>query len=173
MDNSNKLYFNNFGVCEIVEVEKIQENDTTKESYLLKPLYGQAGTVKVFSDNPNIRPLLTKDEIVEMLNIFEAYNSPWENKYIYREMLYSKIKADPDPVKRMCMLKTIYNHYLEKKSTGQKGGLSYRDMEFYHKSLDLITWEIKEALGITLDDVADFIFSITNDASIYEYYVIK
>ena len=173
MQVDDKIYFNNFGVCQIVNIEKAEGNETTKEAYTLKPLYGQAGIVKVFSDNPNLRPLLNKDEIIEMLKYFQSFETVWENKYIYREMLYSKIKADPDPIKRICMLKTIYNRYLEKKSQGIKGGLSYRDMEFYHKSLDLVTWEIKESLDIEMDDVKDFIYSVTKDDSIFEYYIIK
>ena len=58
------------GVCEVVNIGKIDMGSSDKEYYTLKPVYDAAGTVYTPVDNKReqIRQLITKEEAKKVLN---------------------------------------------------------------------------------------------------------
>jgi hypothetical protein len=164
MELNEIIYLNNFGIAKIIGFD----NDIVA----IEPLYGTKGKIRLKKDSRNIRPLLKKDEIDDIILKVKNTETSWISKFVLRETEYSRIKSNPHPYKLLVMIKTIYNHYIYKKVHKLKGGLSTRDLEFYHKSLDLVTNEFSNVLGIPYNEVGKYISNLWNDSIALEYYKI-
>ncbi|MCR5787240.1 MAG: hypothetical protein K6G28_06025 [Acholeplasmatales bacterium] len=156
------IYLNNFGVSKIVEC--------SPDLVYIEPLYGCRGVIQLASDSKNIRPLLKKDEVDKIIDEVKDYKTTWITKFITRENKYASIKKNPTPELILRELKTIYNQYKYKKDNKIKGGLSTRDLDFFHKSLDLLFNEFARVLEIDFKDVAKYISNKWSDLNVLDYY---
>ncbi len=165
MEINDVVYVNNFGVSKVVDI-----ND---ETVCIAPIYGtNKGTIMMNKFSKNIRKVYTKEEIDKVIIEVNLAQTNWINKFVDRASEYSKIKANPSPLSRFVMIKTIYNQYKYKKDNKIKGGLASRDLDFYHKSLSLISNEFCLALKMSLDQLKTYISTIWNNNLIYEYFKI-
>lgn len=164
MNINDLIYVNNFGVSKII--------DFKDDIVYIEPLSGTKGVICVKQDSKTLRKLSTKEEIDKIL--IEVANTPtiWVAKFIERSNLYTSLKNNPTPLKRFVMLKTIYEHYKFKKDNKIKGGLATKDIEFFRKSLSLITLEFTTVLNISVDELKNYISTLWNNDTIYEYYLI-
>lgn len=158
------IYVNNFGVSKVVDIK----GDTAYVS----PLKGTNGVILIKENSSSIRKLLNKEEIDNVLRLVSTYKTNWTTKFIERTNIYSAIKNNPSPEKRLIMLKTIYNHYKYKKENKIKGGLANRDIDFFRKSLSLITTEFCTVLHISQEELKNYISLIWQNNSFFEYYLI-
>jgi hypothetical protein len=163
MIRENELIFiNNFGVSKVININSDQAS--------IKPLYGTTGIITINLESQNLRPILTKEEIDDMIIRCHDEKTFWISKFITRADRYSQIRSSNDPYERLVMLKTIYNQHLYRISHHLKGGLSTRDLEFFHRSLDLLTYEFSTALNISYSEVPSYIAKLLNSNVIFEYY---
>ena len=163
MEINDIIYVNNFGISKVV--------DMRDETVYIAPLYGTSkGTITMNKCSKNIRDVYSKEEIKEVLEKFNETETFWISKFVERETVYSDIKANPNPFKRLLMIKTIYNQYRYKKDHKIKGGLATKDLDFYHKSLSLITNEFCLALKMNIDQLKTYISTIWKNNAIYEYF---
>jgi hypothetical protein len=162
MEPNEIIYLNNFGVSKIIEC--------VQDVVYIEPLYGCKGVIQLSSSSKNIRPLLKKEEVDSIIENAKDYKTTWISKFITRENKYASIKRDPKPDLILKELKTIYNQYKYKKDNKIKGGLSTRDLDFFHKSLDLLFNEFARVLGIEFKDVAKYISSKWSDLNVLDYY---
>lgn len=163
MEINEIIYVNNFGVSKVLDIKD--------DLVFISPLYGTSkGIITMNINSKNIRKLSTKEEVDEVIEKVNVTETKWINKFVERNGEYSKIKANPTPLSRFVMIKTIYNQYRYKKDNKIKGGLATRDLDFYHKSLSLITNEFCLVLGLSIEGFKNYISNLWKNNIIFDYF---
>ena len=159
LNKGDVISYGTTGVCR-VEGECEQTVKGQKRRYLvLKPVHKQNSTVYVPLDNDvlkdKFKPLLTGDEIEEIIKEMPEENSLWKESSSERAELYSQILESGDRKRLAQLVRTLY---LRQKSLLAKGRhLHSLDERFFKNAESLLFDEFSAVLGITQDEVFDFI----------------
>ena len=88
------------GVCEVVNIGKIDMGSSDKEYYTLKPVYDAAGTVYTPVDNKReqIRQLITKEE-AQMSSVSEQIEKSYPSKIAFFKAYLNKDNLTNDEIK--------------------------------------------------------------------------
>ena len=100
------------GVCEVVNIGKIDMGSSDKEYYTLKPVYDAAGTVYTPVDNKReqIRQLITKEEAENLIKEMSEIDTIGVTNEKQREAMY----------KNVSLIKTSYGRNKERIQAGKK-----------------------------------------------------
>lgn len=105
------------GVCEIREVKKIDSGAGEASYYALSPLFKADSVVYVPRDNAELtarmRPLLTPDEIRDLLDRAEKAPCPWNRDFRKRSEESRRALMSSDRLDALVMIKSILAHKRE------------------------------------------------------------
>ena len=160
----DKVLYSSIGVMEIVDITDQTLGDITRKYYVMKE-YASPSTSLTYVplDNEalvaNIRPLLTKDELIEVVK--ESRIAPpieWIEDNRARSENYKRILASLDRVKIISMIGTIIETGKKRESEGKKNYIA--DEGSMRKAEKLINTEFSLVLGIPESEIADYIDKI-------------
>lgn len=147
-------------IYRITNIEKKNFSGEEKDYFLLKDNLKNE-TVYLPLDNElalkNIRHLLTKNEIEEVLNNVSKYSYRWNNAYKERAQLYNDLIKENNLSKLIAMCKEIKSKHQEFKAS--KKNLPNLDMSFYKGIAQTIQDEFSFVLGIPHDEIEAYIAS--------------
>ena len=160
----DRVLYSTFGVAEIVDVTEQTFMDEAKKYYVLKE-YASVSTsltyVPVDSEAllSNMRPLLTKDEIISAVkNAKSSTLLEWIEDNKARAEYYKKVLATFDRVNIMRLIATVRKTGERREADGKKNYIA--DETVMKKAEKLIKTEFALVLGIDEGEVADFIEKI-------------
>lgn len=149
----------NSGVCRIVAREEKNFGIGPKPYLILKPYFAKdTDQTKIYipADNDSlIRPLMKKEEILKVIDAMPSLEKIWYSDQKVRKMKFEEIYKSGDIYQICQMIKSLYLHNEELKLT--KHTLSMLDREYLNKLRDGIYQEFAVALGISCQEVDEYI----------------
>jgi CarD family transcriptional regulator len=147
------------GVCIIegIGVPDISGIDSTRQYYLLKPLYSQDSTICSPVDNNRVvmRKLITKEETRQLIDQIPDMEAIWEENEKVREEKYLESLRAYSCYEWLRIIKTLYlrmeDRVQHKKSVGEK------DQRYMRLAEDLLYGELAISLEIPKDQVGAYL----------------
>lgn len=159
------VIYNTYGVCEVTEVIQKELGGVFKDYYVLHPIYDKKVSVFLPLDNKDLlnraRPILTKDEIYNVVNAFSTQPLKWIDNENERKKTYSQIIKDGNRYELISILKSIYNHKNILKDKKKK--LHASDEQFFKEAETLLIDEICYVLNLERNSVLDLILEQFNN----------
>lgn len=148
------------GVCKIREIkmEKFLGRGE-KEYYVLEPVYSKNTVIKIPVDNTtiNMREVLSKDCIEELINIIPNTETEWIADDKLRNEHFKTMLKSGDCEELIALIRTIYLSKKDKKSIGKK--LYKGDDEIMQAAEKLLNEEFAFVLNIAPKEVPQYIAS--------------
>mgnify|MGYP006070870701 FL=1 len=141
-------------VCQIKE-QKINEF-TNLESFILVPVTDSSLKLNVPVNNPNIKNLMTKEEIKNLIALMpsipliEIEDKLLENEY--KRLYHSGSKED-----LIRIIKTTYRRNQERLNNNKK--ISEKDNKYFTLAENLLYSEIATVFGISLEEAKEYILA--------------
>ena len=147
------------GVCKVAEVCKMKVGHKKEEYYVLKPVHREGATVFVPVNNEallaKIRPLLTKDEIDEMIDGINREERSWTEDAAERKAEFQGILTGGDRRELLGMIRLLY---LRREMLQEKGKrLRTNDEQMLRDAEKLLNDEFALVLGISQREVPEYI----------------
>ena len=141
-------------VCQIKE-QKINEF-TNLESFILVPVTDSSLKLNVPVNNPNIKNLMTKEEIKNLIALMpsipliEVEDKLLENEY--KKLYHSGSKED-----LIRIIKTTYKRNQDRLNNNKK--ISEKDNKYFTLAENLLYSEIATVFGISLEEAKEYILA--------------
>ena len=151
------------GVMSVVDIREEQFSDSLRSYYVLREVGSNFESLTyVPADNEKLvsqmRPLLTKDEIFEVLrSVNDAPDCEWAKDSRARTEIFRKIMESGDRLKIMAMIRTIHKAGLVREAEGKKNFIS--DENAMNKARKILFSEFSLVLGIPEEEVLEFIMN--------------
>lgn len=147
------------GICKIEEkVEKDLKGKVT-EYLVLKPIYEKSSTIFLPLNNAalvsRMRPVLSKDEIMNIINSIPEQESIWIENENQRKTKYGEIITRSQPTELIRLIKTLSLHEKKQKERGRKFHLT--DETFLKDAEKILFNEFAHVLNIQTNEVSPFI----------------
>lgn len=153
------VMYKNVGVCKISDITLKKFIDKEIEYYVLKPIYNEKSTIYCPVESDKLRYLITKDKIDDILRKIKNKKIKWiENKNI-RIDEYNKIIKEGNHEKLINLIRAIHHTKEEKEKNGKK--LNLADEKAMNEAENLINQEFGYILEIPMEQVAEYILSLT------------
>ena len=158
-----KIMYGASGLMKIVDIREEIIADVPRKYYILQDIHSKS-TSQTFvpMDNKKLvssmRPLLTKDEIEELLSKVKEKKLSgveWHNDNRLRSEQFKKIIESGDREAILSIIRTVYENGVKRQQEGKKNYLT--DENLMRKAERLISAEFAEVLGISEDEVSDYI----------------
>ncbi len=144
-------------VCQI-KGKKLNEF-TNRESFILEPVNDSSLKLTIPVDNPNLRELLTKKELEELLSkipsipVIEVEDRELEQEY--RNLMRNENEED--------LVRVIKTTYLRnKKRVDNNKKISDKDHHYFEMAEDLLYTEIAIILNISKEEAKEYLISKCN-----------
>lgn len=150
------------GVCKITGTEEKTISGKKKTYFVLRPVSDKGSTIFAPTDNAlvlkKMRRLLTKDEILKLIDSMRSENAVWVENENERKELYKNILAEGDHLELIKMLKAIYAHQKEREAEGKR--LHMSDERFFKDAEQILYNEFQYVLNLgDKDDLMSYIFA--------------
>lgn len=136
------------GVCRIECIEEKSVAGAKKNYYVLKPVNDRGSTIFAPTDNAHVlkkmRRLLTKDEIIELIDSMPDENTAWINNDNDRKEYYKQVLAGGDRVELIRLIKAIYDHRKAREADGKR--LHMIDEHFFKEAEQVLYNEFQYVL---------------------------
>ncbi len=153
------VVYGKMGVCRVVDRQRLAFGGEKEEYYILAPARDPRSSVYVPCGNETLmarlRPLLTKEEIDEILSCVAQVDVPWTEDRGERATQFRAIISGGDRRQILRLVRCLYEKKQEKLAAGKK--LSAADEAFLQECIRLIEEEFVLALGIPAKQVDDYI----------------
>lgn len=147
------------GVCSIVDVEVRTVDRKKVEYFVLEPLEQPVARFYVPTQNKlalsKLRPLLTREELEELLDSEAAHRDCWITDENQRKQKYRELINSGDRAALISMIRSLYLHKQMQLSAGRKFHLC--DENFLRDAQKLLSSEFSLVLGISQAEVAEYI----------------
>ena len=159
-----KIVYGAMGVMEIVDITEQTIGDLTRKYYVLKEYSAPTSSLTyVPVDNEmlvaQLKPLLTKEEIVEAVRIAKTTQPiEWIEENRARSEAYKRILATADRVSLLAMIKLVRETGIRREEEGKKNFIA--DENIMKKAEKNISTEFSLVLGIPESDVPEFIKNV-------------
>lgn len=149
------------GVCKITGTEEKVLSGTKKTYFVLKPVSDHGATIFVPTDNAlalkKMRPLLTKEEIDQLIDSMPGENGEWITNENERRDHYKSILAKGDHLELIKMIKAIYAHKKQREAEGKR--LHMSDERFFKDAEQILYHEFQYVLDLGgKEDLMTYIF---------------
>lgn len=159
------VIYNTYGVCEVSEIIQKELGGISKDYYVLHPIYDNKVSVFLPLDNKDLlnraRPILTKDEINDVISSFPTQPLNWIDNENERKKTYSQIIKDGNRLELISIVKSIHNHKNILKEKKKK--LHASDEQFFKEAETLLFDEISYVLNIERNSVLNLILEQFNN----------
>lgn len=153
------------GVCNILENEIRTINRKRVEYYVLQPLEQPEARYYVPTQNQaavsKMNPILTRQGVEELLRGKDVLAQTWIDDENQRKQYYKAVIGSGDRAALIGMVRLLYQHKKEQLATGHKFHLS--DENFLRDAEKLLSGELSFVLGISRNEVGDYIRSFLDD----------
>ncbi len=154
------MIYGNNGVCKVESVgtiDTIPGIPKDKLYYTLKPLYIKGSTIYTAVDNKKvlIRPLISKESALQLIDKIEEIETLWITNEKQREEVYKQELATCDCEELIKIIKTVYQRMQVRMSEGKK--VTNSDRKYFKIAQDSLYGELAVVLGIEKEEVESFI----------------
>lgn len=153
------LVYGIHGVCQIVDIETKVVNKKKIEYYVLEPVVQPGARFYVPVHNEaavsKLCPIMTEEELKELLNVNLACKDIWIPNENERKNLYRTLISSGDRLTLLQMVFTLYKHKQEQTATGKK--FHQADENFLRDAKKLLDSEISVVLDMDQKDVELYI----------------
>ena len=156
-----KVVYGSFGVMEIVDVRTEKVIDVCREYYILESISGSGSSQTFVPVNnetlvANMRPLLTKEQTMEFIRSLDSLPiAEWIPDNRARSEKFKAIIESGDRAGMVSMIKLVKATGVRRAEEGKKNYLA--DENAMNKAIKLLCSEIATVMGISDDEVLDFI----------------
>jgi len=152
------VVYNSVGVCRVVDICRKDFGDGTEGEYLiLETVYGNGMTVYIRTDSYKdiLRPLLTRDELLALIQTLPDADDEWITDNPTRKELFHHAIQSKDQGELIRMIKLLYTRKRNLENEGKR--LPFSDAESMKEAEKLLTNEFAFVLKIEPDQVVPFI----------------
>ena len=147
------------GVCRIISVESMRFGKERAKYYVLEPT-GQPGArfyVPVANEAAvaKLRPLLTQQELLDLLHCDRVRNAPLIENENERKQYYREVINSGDRESLISVIGALHRHRKEQVAAGKKFHQS--DENFLADAQKLLNAEFAEVFGLDSKDVSAFV----------------
>ena len=149
------------GVCEIEDIRDISfSHEMPQKYYVMKPLFVKQAQVMYVPYNnekckAKIRPVITKEEALELIHSIDTTDTDWIEDRISRKNTYGSMITSGDRKDIIQVINNLYAHQQRMEDSGKT--LNQQDEKMLYEARHRIDCEFAVALGISPDEVVDFI----------------
>lgn len=147
------------GVCSIAEIQVMKVGHQRSKYYVLRPVNREGATVFVPVDNEallsKMRPLLTAEEIEDMLRRVQQEERLWIDNPAERKVEFQRILLSGDRYELLRMMRGLYETRKNLQSRGRR--LRTNDEQILRDSEKLIDDEFSTVLGIRRREIPAYI----------------
>lgn len=147
------------GVCTVCAVESMRFGKTRAKYYVLEPLDQPGARFYVPVENEaavnKLRPLLTKEALLELLHSDEVRNTPWIAEENQRKLRFRELINSGDRAQLMGMIGVLHRHKKAQTAAGRKFHQS--DENFLNDAQKLLNAEFAQVFGLETREVNAFI----------------
>lgn len=155
----DRVVYGVHGVCQIHDIQVQAVSRKRVEYYVLVPLNQPDARFLVPTQNQTavakMRPLLTKQQIDEMLTLETVEKEPWISDENQRKQCYRELINSGDRARLIGMIRSLYRHKEYQLTQGRKFHMC--DENFLRDAEKLLSSEFALVLGISQNDVAKYI----------------
>ncbi len=152
------IYGNN-GVCMVKDIGPLDMPGIPKERiyYTLVPYYTKDSQIftPVDSDKVPMRPLLSREQIMQLIEEIPDIELLWVKDEKQRETQYKEALHKCSCHELIRIIKTIYQRGQSRLAEGKK--MTASDEKYFHLAEDRLYGEFAITLGIELEQVKNFI----------------
>ena len=156
---NDSVVYGNEGVCLITDIVKKEFNSGLIDYYLLKPVSSPKSSIYIPINNTTllnkIHPLISTNEIVELINSMPEKNTIWIEDNNNRREEYKKIIYSGDRIDLIKLIKTLYLKREDLKTNKKK--LLTSDDNFFKSAEKILYDEFAYVLDIKPDEVRPYI----------------
>lgn len=154
------IIYGNNGVCQVESVgtiDMIPGIPKDKIYYTLKPIYIKGSTIYTPVDNQKvlIRPLISKEEAMELIDGVEEIETLWVSNEKQREEVYKEALVTCDCRELIKIIKTVYQRMQSRLAEGKK--ITNNDRKYFKIASDSLYGELAIVLNMEKEKVEDFI----------------
>ncbi len=153
------VVYGNSGVCRVQKIGTLDSPIASKEReyYTLAPYYIKGSTIFTPVDNQKIimRPVLTKEEAIALIDEITKIDSLWIADEKTRELQYKETFRKCDCRELVKIIKTIYRRKKIRLAEGKK--VTTQDEKYFHMAEEALYGELAISLGMTKDEVKAFV----------------
>ena len=147
------------GVCRIIAVEAMRFGKKRAKYYVLEPLDQPGARFYVPVENETavgkLRPLMTKEALLELLHSDEVRNTPWIAEENQRKLRFRELINSGDRAQLMGMIGALHRHKRAQTAAGRKFHQS--DENFLNDAQKLLNAEFAQVFGLETREVNAFI----------------
>ena len=159
LEQGSLVIYGIHGLCRIVKREVMTVDRKNKEYFVLEPIKQPGASYYVPIQNPaavaKLRPILTKQQLDELLASLEAASDSWISDENTRKQCYRELINSGDRAALISMVKSIHMHKEKQQLLGRK--LHLCDENFLRDAQNLLSTEFSIVLGIEPEAVGDYI----------------
>jgi len=153
------IVYGKTGVCRLVGKQTMSFGDGSGEYYVLAPIGDPASSLYVPCDNPllmeRLRPLLTKQQIEELLAGMDGTEQLWIGDRNERQSVFRRIIVGDDRLQQIRLIRCLHHKRQEKEMAGRR--LSAMDETLLQDAVRLVEEEFSLALDIPRNKVSVYI----------------
>ncbi len=147
------------GVCSILSVESMRFDRVRQKYYVLQPTAQPDARFYVPVENEaavsKLRPLLTREELLQLLHSEEVRSTPWIADEGQRKLRYRELINSGDRARLMGIIGALLRHKREQQAAGRKFHQS--DENFLHDAQKLLNAEFAQVFDLNPSEVNGFI----------------
>lgn len=154
------LVYGSNGVCKVDAVGPLEMSGAAKGLYYtLTPCYKKGSTIFTPVDNDKvlIRPVLTREEALTLIDEMAGTEALWINDEKRRELEYKAAVRKCDAKEFVRIIKNIYNKKAARQAEGKR--LSASDERYFALAEDSLYGEIAIALDMSKEDARTYVIS--------------
>ena len=147
------------GVCRITAVEAMRFGKEKANYYILEPLAQPGSKFYVPVENEavvaKLRPLLTREELLELLHSEQIRNTPWIADENQRRLRFRELISSGDREALMGMVGALHRHRKVQLAQGRK--FHQTDENFLNDAQKLLNAEFAQVFGLEPGEVNAFL----------------
>lgn len=155
----DRVIYGSNGVCRILGIERKKLGPKFADYYVLSPL--NDGTARFYVPTQNetavskLSPILTKQEIFELLNADPENADVWTDEEMERRQKYKLLLLHNDRKALICMVRCLRSHKQSQETAGKKFHMT--DENFLRDAQRLLAAEFAASLCISVREAEELI----------------
>lgn len=155
------LVYGTNGVCKVEAVGPMESPGGTNDRiyYTLCPCYTKGSRIYTPTDNQKvvIRPVLSKDDVVELVKSMDSIEDLWVPDEKKRENDYKEAFRKCDCRELIRIIKTTHNRKQTRAAEGKK--VTFADEKYFRMAEDSLYGELAVALGVDKDAAREYVLA--------------
>lgn len=147
------------GVCSVTAIEPMRFGKVKSDYYILQPTAQPDSRYYIPVNNPaavaKLRPLMTRQELIELLHSDLVRQDVWVNDENQRKLKFRELLAQGDRSEILSMIYCLHRHKKQQQSLGRK--FHQCDEGFLKDAEKLMNAEFSQVLGLEASQIGPFI----------------